>query len=53
MRSAERAYPRLKYEKELRIVSGAHLFEESGTLEAVARLASMSEETPETYPTRI
>ena len=35
------AYAYLRCEKELTIVSGAsHLFEEPGTLEAVARLAS-------------
>ena len=37
----EQAYARLRCEKELEIVPGAsHLFEEPGTLEAVARLAS-------------
>jgi dienelactone hydrolase len=37
----QRAYKRLKAEKELKIIPGAtHLFEEPGTLEEVARLAS-------------
>ena len=37
----EAAYARLRCEKEMRIVPGAsHLFEESGALEEVARLAA-------------
>jgi pimeloyl-ACP methyl ester carboxylesterase len=42
LRLNRQALARLKCEKELRVVPGAgHLFEEPGTLDAVAKLAAM------------